>query len=115
MMRIRVCRLLGLGLFALVLGFPLTTKAQTTINAATCSNTDVQTALSKVAADGTVVNVPAGSCAWTAQVVYKQVFSTTIQGQSTCLNTGTVAPTCTDNTVITGSDNQFAITTAAGK
>ncbi len=90
-----------------------------TINAASCSSTDVQNALNAVAADGAVINIPAGSCTWTAPVTYKQAFSTTIAGKST--TTGTCAPggscTATDGTVITANTGGTAltVTTAAGK
>jgi hypothetical protein len=102
------------GLFTLLLCLPLKTHAQT-INAATCSNTDVQAALNSVTADGAVVNVPAGTCTWSAAVNYTQVFSTTIQGQSTCTGTGTQTPVCTDSTVISGSESYLSIITAPGK
>ena len=99
------------------------------INAASCSQSDVQSALNSVAADGTTVVIP--SCNptnWTTTVTYNQVYSTTIQGQST--TTGTCAPggTCsaTDNTIIVddlsrgagcGSPDNAAlqINTASGK
>jgi len=77
------------------------THAQT-INAASCSSTDVQTAISKVAADGTTVLIPAGTCTWTTAVTYSGTYSVTIQGQTSV--TGTCGPggTCTvsDITVI---------------
>jgi hypothetical protein len=102
------------GLFTLLLCLPLKTHAQT-INAPTCSNTDVQAALNSVRADGAVVNVPAGNCTWSAAVNYTQVFSTTIQGQSNCTGTGTQTPVCTDSTVISGSESYLSIITAPGK
>jgi hypothetical protein len=102
------------GLFTLLLCLPLKTHAQT-INAATCNNTDVQAALNSVTADGAVVNVPAGTCTWSAPVNYTQVFSTTIQGQSTCTGTGTLSPVCTDSTTVAGSEYYFTVKTAAGK
>ncbi len=101
-----VSKLLMWGLFAFLLCLPLRAGAQT-INAATCSSTDLQTALNKVAADGTTVSIPAGTCTWTAQVTYNQVYSTTIQGQTTCTGAGTQTPTCTDNTVISGPEYSF--------
>jgi hypothetical protein len=106
------------------------TQAQT-INAASCSSTDVQAALNSVAADGTVVNIPAGTCTWTTAVSYNQVYSTTIQGQTVV--TGTCAPggscTATDNTTIsdgltrpsggsscgTGDGPMWQFSTAPGK
>jgi hypothetical protein len=39
-----------------------------TINAASCSATDVQTAFNSVTNSTTTVNIPAGTCAWTTQV-----------------------------------------------
>lgn len=39
-----------------------------TINAASCSQGDVQAAIDS-ASDGDTVNVPAGSCSWTSSVV----------------------------------------------
>jgi hypothetical protein len=102
-------------------------RAQT-INAPTCSASDVQTALNSVKADGTTVVIPAGNCTWTNAVSYNQVFSTTIQGQST--TAGSCAPggscTATDSTVITdnltrpvgcgtGDGSAFVLNTAATK
>ena len=122
--RIRVSKRIIWGLFALVLCVPLSTKAQTTINAASCSSTAVQTALNSVKADGTIVNIPAGSCNWTAQVTYNQVYSTTIQGQTTITgNAGQGTPTgpytMSDQTVITDNFGHGAATlvlnSASGK
>lgn len=101
-------------LFAFALCLPLRAGAQT-INAATCSSTDVQNALNSVKADGTVVNIPSGTCTWTSTVSYNQVYSTTVQGQTTCTGTGTQTPSCADNTVISGPEYSFAIITAPGK
>jgi hypothetical protein len=41
-----------------------------TINAASCSSTDVQTALNSVSASTKIVNIPAGTCHWTTQVLF---------------------------------------------
>src|ERR1041384_6521369 len=72
-------------LFALLLSLPLNTKAQSTINAASCSSTDVQTPLNYVAADNTTFIWPVCTSAqnvqWTTTVTYNQVYSTVIQGQ----------------------------------
>lgn len=107
-------------LFALLLGPLLGQQAHAqTINAASCSAANVQTALNSVTADGTTVNIPTGSCTWTTAVTYNQVFSTTLQGQSN--TSGTCAPggTCTpsDSTIITDSVSGSGLTirTAAGK
>lgn len=42
-------------------------NASTIINATTCSNSDIQTAINQ-AQSGDVVNVPAGSCTWTSGI-----------------------------------------------
>jgi hypothetical protein len=93
-----------------------------TITAATCSQSDVQTALNSVVADGTTVIIPSSptTCTWTTAVTYNQVYSTTIQGSST--TTGSCAPggtcTATDNTTIslnTSGTGALNITTVAGK
>jgi hypothetical protein len=90
-------------LVALLLGPLLGQQAHAqTINAASCSASDVQTALNSVATDGTTVNIPAGSCTWSTQVTYNGSFSATIQGQST--TNGTCGPggscSATDSTVV---------------
>ena len=101
---------------ALVVG----AEAQT-INAASCSQSDVQTAFNSVTSSTTTVNIPTGTCNWTAQVtlvVPSGSTTLTIQGQST--TTGTCAPSgscsATDSTVIvdnySSNNSPFAITTA---
>ena len=107
-------------LFALLVSpfFGRESNAQT-ITAGSCSNSAIQTALNSVTADGTTVIIPEGACSWTQKITYNQVYSTTIQGQST--TTGTCAPggtcTTTDNTLITDSVSGTAllVITAAGK
>jgi hypothetical protein len=104
-------------LFAILLTALFVARGQAqTINAASCNSSDVQSALSKVGADGTTVSIPAGTCTWTTGVTYNQVYSTIIQGQST--TTGTCAPggscAATDSTNITLSGG-FTVTTVAGK
>lgn len=74
-----------------------------TINAASCSSTDVQNALNSVAADGTTVLIPSCSAtSWTTTVTYNQVYSTTIQGQSNTTGTCTPGGACSavDSTII---------------
>jgi hypothetical protein len=85
-----------------ILAFAGISHAQT-INVGGCTAALAQTAFNAVAADGTTVVFP--SCAansWSTTVTYNQVFSTTIQGQST--TTGTCAPggscSAVDNTNI---------------
>ena len=94
------------------------------INAATCNSSDVQTALNSVAADGTTVNIPAGTCTWTTRVTYTQVYSTTIIGQSqttgsdslgnpTGYTAGTVIQDNVNNSSSTGQ--AFYVNVASGK
>src|ERR1035437_6418128 len=76
-----------------------------TINAASCSSTDVQTALNSVTASTTTVNIPAGACTWTAPVsltIPSGSTSLTIQGQSSIAGTCAPGGSCTaaDNTTI---------------
>jgi hypothetical protein len=107
-------------LFVFLISAPLNAKAQT-INAASCSATDVQTALNAVAADGTTVIIPScpNGVTWSSTVTYHQVYSTTIQGATTCAPTasGSAATSCTDNTLInwSGSSSALSVTTAANK
>lgn len=54
-------------LLALTLSTPLLMNAQT-INATSCSASDVQTAFSSVTSTTTRINIPAGTCHWTTQV-----------------------------------------------
>jgi hypothetical protein len=100
----------------LFFGSVLGAQAQT-IKLTSCSNTDLQGALNQVTGDGAVIVLPAQSCSWTTSVAYKQLFSITIQGQTTC--TGTPASSCTDNTTIThavpGDAAALQVTTALGK
>jgi hypothetical protein len=94
-----------------------------TINAASCSASDVQTAFNSVTSSITTVNIPAGTCNWSGQVtltVPSGSTTLTIAGKST--TNGTCAPsgscTATDNTVIVDNDTTdtnslLMITTAA--
>ena len=108
-------------LLALVLSALFGKEAQAqTINATNCSSTAVQTALNSVAADGTTVVIPSGSCSWTTSVAYNQVYSTTIQGQSTvtgtCAPGGSCAASDSTNITLTGSGSgSITIHTKAGK
>jgi hypothetical protein len=124
--KMRAPRRLTWGLFALLLSLPLSTKAQTTINAASCSSTDVQNALNSVAADNTTVVLPVCTSSqnvqWTTTVTYNQVYSTVIQGQGTTTTPDSLGnPTAyNDQTVIfdmvsNSSNATFVINTAANK
>src|SRR5690349_18754880 len=87
------------------------------INATSCSSSAVQAALNSVAADGTTVLIPAGSCTWATQVSYTATHAMVLAGQTTC--TGTPATVCTDSTVINDgmtTDNPVLfLKTTAGK
>jgi hypothetical protein len=114
----RSINMLLIGL-VLILMFVATAPAST-ITAASCNASDVQGALNSVAADGTTVVIPAGSCTWSSGVTYNQTYSTTIQGQTICTGSGDPAYNnlaCADNTVInwTGSTQALNVTTATGK
>lgn len=54
------------GLIFAVIAFFCTGVYAQIINAASCSQSDVQTALNSVTATTTTVNIPAGTCTWTA-------------------------------------------------
>jgi hypothetical protein len=104
-------------LFARVAG------AQTTYNAASCSESAVQSAYATEQgskADGDIINIPACSATtWSSAWSISPTNSLTIKGQSN--TTGTCAPggscTATDSTIITlgGSGTTLTFNTAAGK
>ena len=85
------------------------TYAQT-INANSCSRSDVAAALAQVTQSTATVNIPAGHCQWSTNINFAApsgVTSLTVQGQTTC--TGSGDPTqsnlaCTDGTVIQDND-----------
>lgn len=56
-----------------------TTARAASINATSCSNSDVQTAINS-AVNGDIVLIPAGTCAWTAQVTIPDTKGITLQG-----------------------------------
>ncbi len=71
----------------------------TTRNAASCSSSDVQTAINASSSGDTVV-VPSGSCTWSSQVT--ATGGVIIQGQTVCNGApGVQVTSCTDNTNIT--------------
>lgn len=51
-----------------------------TITAASCNESDVQTALNSVSANGTTVQIPAGTCTWSTPLYTTLSNSVTIQG-----------------------------------
>ena len=83
-----------------------------TINAASCSASDVQNAFNSVTSSTTTVNIPSGSCNWSTQVrltIPSGNTSLTVQGQSTTNITCTAAGLCTgsatDGTTIVDNYN----------
>ncbi len=93
-----------------------------TINAASCSSTNVQNALNSVAADGTTVVIPACSATgWSSSVTYNQVYSTIILGAGNTTGSDSLGnPTgYNDQTIvqdnISGSDQLFRVNTVSGK
>lgn len=116
----RMSRLMMWGVFASLLFLPLRAGAQT-INAATCSSSDVQAALNKVSQDGATVVIPSGSCGWSTSVSYNGAFSVTIRGQSSIGTTNAQGNPATFNDTTQILDNHnannalFTLTTSAGK
>jgi hypothetical protein len=112
-------------LFVFLLNALFTAKGHAqTINAASCSSTDVQNALNSVTTDGSTVVIPGGSCTWTTQVTYNQAFSTTIRGAGNPTGsssdglgnpTGYNDQTSILDMVSNASAPTFLINTAAGK
>ena len=84
---------------------PLSASAAT-INAASCSQTDVQAALNAATA-GATVNIPAGTCTWTTPVsIYPAIApNVSVIGQTTCTGAGQTL-SCTDKTIIIDSINR---------
>jgi len=114
-------------LFLFLLTSLIAAEAQI-ITAASCNASDVQTALNSVAADGTTVVIPSGTCTWTTTVTYSAAHSVIITGATTitgtCPPAGPSAGTCTasDSTVIIDNLNRssqdnpgLVISTTAGK
>jgi hypothetical protein len=101
-------------------------SSSSTVNAASCNQTDVQNALNSVTSSTTVVNIPSGVCAWTGGVTWSVPSGNTtltIQGSTAVNCTGTAgtssyACTASDSTVIQDNWNNsgqplLAITTGA--
>jgi hypothetical protein len=76
-----------------------------TINAPSCSSTDVQTAINS-ANNGDTVVVPSGACTWASPVNISSK-GVTLQGATTCSGTPL---TCADNTKITIGGNGHGLT-----
>jgi hypothetical protein len=88
--------------FAVVLIAASGARAQA-INAKSCSESDVQSALNSATA-GSTVNIPAGTCTWTSPLAYTTPANLTIQGQTVCTGSGSPSSgdniACTDQTTI---------------
>jgi len=100
----RVLELLSLS-FLLSAFCGLGAQAQT-INVASCSQSAVSAALNSITVDGTVVVVPAGTCAWTTGINYTQTHSFTLQGAGAIYGDGSGTNTNgigTDSTIIQDS------------
>jgi hypothetical protein len=91
-----------------------------TINAPSCSVSDVQSAINSASSGDTVV-VPSGSCTWSTQVAFTK--GITLQGQTACTGSGdpygstSGVITCTDGTNITltytGNGGTLYVTSAS--
>jgi hypothetical protein len=93
-----------------------------TINAASCSESAVASALASINTDGTTVVVPLGDCVWTTALSYTQTNSFTLQGAGAISGTGVQASvTGTGTDLTTLEDNvqanacMLCITTLSGK
>ena len=91
--------------FALCLPFSLAILCSNvyanTISAASCSASDVQTAVNS-ASSGDTVMVPSGNCTWSSPVTVSGR-SVVLQGQTACTGSGNPSSnnlSCADNTVI---------------
>jgi hypothetical protein len=96
--------------FALVLVALWGTDARAqVINAASCNQSDVQTAFNSVTSSTTTVNIPSGTCHWTSHAtlnVPSGSSSLTIMGASNCSGSGTPSSpiSCNDATQIIDDD-----------
>jgi hypothetical protein len=103
------------------------TSSGTTLNAATCNESDVTACFSAATSSTTQINIPAGSCSWSSPASFSVPTGNTnltIQGQTSCTGSGDPALNnlaCTDNTLITdnvaytSSDpGMLVITTGSG-
>lgn len=91
--------------FALVVGLcgPMA-KAQGTVNAASCNQTDVNAVINgptHKAVNGDIINIPAGSCTWTAGIIVPSGIGISIIGSGTLNSTPATVGGGTVNTTIT--------------
>jgi hypothetical protein len=94
---VKITRVIRVGLFVFVLVLLSSVAAHAgTVNAASCSSSDVQAAINAASSGDTVV-VPSGTCTWTTAVTVSGK-AVTLQGQTVC--SGTPPSSCTDSTII---------------
>jgi hypothetical protein len=96
--------------FLLVALFSTSAKAQTTIQAASCSESDVSTAIAEATITGDTVVIPAGTCTWTSPLSTILSNSIVIQGAGaeTPSTSCTFAPP-TACTTTTGTDSTLIV------
>ena len=95
-------------LLLLIMSTSARAASSTTINAASCNLSDVQSALNSVTSSTTLVTIPAGTCGWTGGVTWTVPSGNTnltVQGATTVNCTGTAGTssyicTATDSTII---------------
>jgi hypothetical protein len=76
----QILRILALTTVVAAWGFlSCQASAQNTVNAASCSQTDVQAALNKASTGDTVV-IPAGTCGWTTQISWTAPANVVLKG-----------------------------------
>ena len=88
-----------------------------TITAASCSSTDVQTALNAVTVDGNIVAIPACSSGvtWSTTVTYSGSHSITILGAGSQVTTGGGDQTVIKDNLATSNLTAFAVSVPSGK
>jgi hypothetical protein len=87
-------------LAALLTGLFFGAQAQAaTINAASCSRANVQTAIT-AASEGDTVLIPSGSCTWTTTITIDKAIIIKGQGTSNQYGAGASAPVITNNTPV---------------
>ncbi len=121
---IKILKWASFALFLTAL-FVTNARAQSTYTAASCNQSDIQTAINSEQAspkDGDIISIPAGTCTWTGTAVISQTFhnSVTIQGQGAeSVTSGGASTTGSDVSIITynvSSGNPlFSLATVSGK
>ena len=97
-------------IIAVVLMVPQWGKGNT-IAAASCSQADVQTALSAATSATTAITIPAGTCTWTTNLAWSVPSGNAnleIAGATTCTSAYPSSGTCTNRTIIIDNDTSGA-------